>query len=46
MNYMFYNTVVFNQNISGWNVRSVNPKHPIEFSYGSSFTVANSPKLF
>jgi len=43
MDFMFYNATVFNQNISSWNVTSVIPKPPADFSTGSSLTPLNSP---
>jgi surface protein len=44
MSEMFYSASVFNQNISGWNVASVLPKPPTNFS--SALTSQNTPIWF
>ena len=46
MNYMFYDATAFNQNISAWNVASVTPKPPTEFSSTSGLTAQNIPVWF
>jgi surface protein len=46
MTSMFQGATLFNQDISGWDVSSVTPKPPIDFSTGSALTAENSPIWF
>jgi hypothetical protein len=43
---MFDNAVVFNQDISGWNVALVTPKPPVDFRRSSPLTNSNIPASF